>query len=92
MRRPETLGARMLTEHRLVQWHGNGVTVRSFLTGTKEEGLVIATTNRAFDPLPETMPGKGMHRIDDCAAPWLAAYALDAGRKLGMSARGRRRQ
>jgi hypothetical protein len=78
----------MLTEHRLVRWHGNGVTVRSFLTGEEEvipaSALVMATTNRAFDPLPETMPGKVMHRIGDCVAPRLAAYAFHEGRKLAL--------
>lgn len=78
----------MLAEHCLVRWHGNGVTVRSFLTGEEEvipaSGLVMATTNRAFDPYPETMAGKVMHRIGDCTAPRLAAYAFHEGRKLGL--------
>jgi hypothetical protein len=55
-RRMGALGVRMLTEHRLVRWHGNGVTVRSFLTGEEEvipaSGLVMATTNRALIPSP----------------------------------------
>jgi len=44
----------------------------------------MATTNRAFDLLPETIPGKVMHRIGDCTAPRLAAYAFHEGRKLGL--------
>ncbi|MBL9073944.1 FAD-dependent oxidoreductase [Tabrizicola sp.] len=87
-RRLGGLGVRMLAEHCLVRWHGNGVTVRSFLTGEEEvipaSGLVMATTNRAFDPYPETMAGKVMHRIGDCTAPRLAAYAFHEGRKLGL--------
>jgi hypothetical protein len=87
-RRLGALGVRMLPEHRLVRWHGNGVTVRSFLTGEEEvigaSGLVMATTNRAFDMLPEAIPGKVLHRIGDCAAPRLAAYAFHEGRKVGM--------
>ena len=83
------LGARFLTEHCLTRWHGNGVTVRNLLTGTEETlpagGLVMATTNRAFDPWPETFPGKATHRIGDCAAPRLAAYAFHEGRKLALS-------
>ena len=79
----------MLAEHRLVRWHGNGVTVRSFLTGEEEtipaSVLVMATTNRAFDPFPETIPGKVLHRIGDCAAPRLGAYAFYEGRKAGMA-------
>jgi pyruvate/2-oxoglutarate dehydrogenase complex dihydrolipoamide dehydrogenase (E3) component len=88
-RRLGALGVRMLAEHRLVRWHGNGVTVRSFLTGEEEtigaSGLVMATTNRSFDPMPESLPGKEMHRIGDCAAPRLAAYAFHEGRKLGLA-------
>lgn len=87
-RRLGALGVRMLAEHRLVRWHGNGVTVRSFLTGEEEviaaSALVMATTNRAFDPLPEMISGKVMHRVGDCAAPRLAAYAFHEGRKVGM--------
>jgi pyruvate/2-oxoglutarate dehydrogenase complex dihydrolipoamide dehydrogenase (E3) component len=87
-RRLGALGVRMLAEHRLVRWHGNGVTVRSFLTGEEEvipaSALVMATTNRAFDPFPETLPGKLLHRIGDCAAPRLAAYAFHEGRKIGL--------
>jgi 2,4-dienoyl-CoA reductase-like NADH-dependent reductase (Old Yellow Enzyme family)/thioredoxin reductase len=88
-RRLGALGVRMLAEHRLVRWHGNGVTVRSFLTGEEEtiaaSALVMATTNRAFDPFPETIPGKVLHRIGDCAAPRLGAYAFHDGRKIGMA-------
>jgi 2,4-dienoyl-CoA reductase-like NADH-dependent reductase (Old Yellow Enzyme family)/thioredoxin reductase len=87
-RRLGALGVRMLPEHCLVRWHGNGVTVRSFLTGEEEviaaSGLVMATTNRAFDPYPEAMTGKVMHRIGDCTAPRLAAYAFHEGRKVGL--------
>lgn len=83
------LGARFLTEHCLTRWHGNGVTVRNLLTAAEEtlpaSGLVMATTNRAFDPWPETFPGKATHRIGDCAAPRLAAYAFHEGRKLALS-------
>jgi NADPH-dependent 2,4-dienoyl-CoA reductase/sulfur reductase-like enzyme len=88
-RRLGALGVRMLAEHRLVRWHGNGVTVRSFLTGEEEviaaSGLVMATTNRAFDPFPEVIPGKVLHRIGDCAAPRLGAYAFHEGRKVGLA-------
>ncbi|MBL9052806.1 MAG: FAD-dependent oxidoreductase, partial [Tabrizicola sp.] len=88
-RRLGALGVRMLAEHRLVRWHGNGVTVRSFLTGKEEviaaSALVMATTNRAFDPFPEAVAGKVLHRIGDVAAPRLAAYAFHEGRKLGLA-------
>ena len=88
-RRMGALGVRMLTEHCLTRWHGNGVTVRNFLTGEEEviaaSALVMATTNVAFDPFPESFPAKTTHRIGDCTAPRLAAYAFHEGRKLGMA-------
>ena len=83
------LGVKFLTEHCLTRWHGNGVTVKNFLTGEEEtlaaSGLVMATTNRSFDPWPETFAGKVTQRIGDCAAPRLAAYAFHEGRKLALN-------
>lgn len=88
-RRLAQLGVRFLTEHCLTRWHGNGVTTRNLLTGAEEtlpaSGLVMATTNRAFDPWPDAFPGKATHRIGDCAAPRLAAYAFHDGRKLALT-------
>jgi 2,4-dienoyl-CoA reductase-like NADH-dependent reductase (Old Yellow Enzyme family)/thioredoxin reductase len=88
-RRLAQLGAKMLTEHCVSRWHGNGVTVRSLLTGAEEtlpaSALVMCTTNRSFDPFPEGFAGKATHRIGDCAAPRLAAYAFHEGRKLALS-------
>ena len=82
-------GARMITEHVIRRWHGNGATVASLLTGEETvieaSALVIATTNRAFDPFPETMPGKRLHRIGDCAAPRQAPYAFHEGRRIALS-------
>ena len=83
------LGVRMLTEHCITRWHGNGVTVRSFLTGQEEtiaaSGLVMATTNFAFDPFPETFTGKTTLRIGDCVAPRQAPYAFHEGRKVALA-------
>ena len=88
-RRMAQLGVRFLTEHSLTAWHGNGVTVRNNLTGTDEtlptSALVMSTTNRAFDPFPATFAGKTTHRIGDCTAPRLAAYAFHEGRKLALT-------
>lgn len=82
------LGVRMLTEHCIMRWHGNGITVRSFLTGGEEtipaSGLVMATTNLAFDPWPDTFEGKQTYRIGDCAAPRQAPYAFHEGRKVAL--------
>ncbi len=88
-RRLAKLGAKFLTEHCLVGWHGNGVTVRNLLTGQEEilpaGALVMSTTNRAFDPFPDAFSGKTTHRIGDCIAPRLAAYAFHEGRKLALT-------
>ena len=82
------LGVRMLAEHCIRRWHGNGATVASFLTGAEEvfeaSALVMATTNRAFDPFPEAIPGKRLHRVGDCVAPRQAPYAFHEGRKLAL--------
>jgi len=82
------LGVRMLVEHRISRWHGNGVTVQSMLTGEEQtipaSGLVMSTTNLAFDPFPETIPGKTLTRIGDCTAPRQAPYAFHEGRKVAL--------
>lgn len=83
------LGVTTRTEHCIARWHGNGATLRNLLTGAEEtiaaSALVMATTNIAFDPFPETLPGKTLHRIGDCAAPRLAAYAFHEGRKAALA-------
>ena len=88
-RRIAQLGVEFKTEHCLSRWHGNGVTIRNMLTGAEEtiaaSALVMSTTNRAFDPFPETFAGKQTHRIGDCTAPRLAAYAFHEGRKLALA-------
>lgn len=88
-RRMAQLGVKMLTEHFVARWHGNGVTVRNMLTGAEEtlpaSGLVMSTTNRSFDPFPENIAGKATFRIGDCTAPRLAAYAFHEGRKIALA-------
>jgi 2,4-dienoyl-CoA reductase-like NADH-dependent reductase (Old Yellow Enzyme family)/thioredoxin reductase len=83
------LGVRMLVEHRILRWHGNGATVQSMQTGEDEviaaSGLVMAVTNVAFDPFPEGFPGKVVERIGDCVAPRLAPFAFHEGRRAGMA-------
>ena len=83
------LGVCNHTEHVIVRWHGNGATIRSLLTGAEQtlpaSALVMSTTNFAFDPFPETIPGKALHRIGDCTAPRQAPYAFHDGRKLGLA-------
>ncbi len=88
-RRMAKLGVKFLTEHCLTAWHGQAVTVRNLLTGNEEtiptSALVMSTTNRAFDPFPESFAHKTTHRIGDCTAPRLAAYAFHEGRKLALT-------
>lgn len=83
------LGARFLAEHCIARWHGNGITLRSLLTGAETtlpaSALVMATTNIAFDPFPESFAGKITRRIGDCAAPRLAAFAFHEGRRVGLA-------
>ncbi|QYK41620.1 MAG: FAD-dependent oxidoreductase [Paracoccaceae bacterium] len=83
------LGVSFRTESVIARWHGNGATLRSLLTGEEEtvaaSGLVVATTNRAFDPFPETLPGKRLHRIGDCVAPRQAPYAFHEGRRVALA-------
>ena len=63
--------------------------VRSRLDGSEQtlaaSAVVMATTNIAFDPFPEAIAGKLLHRIGDCAAPRQAPYAFHDGRKTGLA-------
>ena len=82
-------GTRFVTESLIARWHGNGATLRSLLTGEETlvpaSALVMSTTNRSFNPYPEGFAGKEVHRIGDCAAPRLAAYAFHDGRKVALA-------
>lgn len=83
------LGVTFRTEHLIARWHGNGATLRNLLTGAEEtapaSALVMSTTNIAFDPFPQTLTGKQLHRIGDCTAPRLAAFAFHEGRKAALA-------
>ena len=83
------LGVEFVTESGIAAWAGNGATIRSLLTGEERQvaasALVMATTNRAFDPFPQAIEGKTLRRIGDCAAPRLAAYAFHEGRKAALA-------
>lgn len=82
------LGVGFVTEHVITRWHGQGARLKSLLDGSETEqastDLVMATTNRAFDPLSSLLSGCEHHRIGDCAAPRQAAFAFYDGRTLGM--------
>jgi 2,4-dienoyl-CoA reductase-like NADH-dependent reductase (Old Yellow Enzyme family)/pyruvate/2-oxoglutarate dehydrogenase complex dihydrolipoamide dehydrogenase (E3) component len=83
------LGVRVLTEHLVAGWHGDGATLRNLLTGEETRhaasALVMSTTNRAFDPLSTDLDGVETHLIGDAAAPRQAPYAFHEGRKVGLA-------
>lgn len=83
------LGARFLTEHAIAAWHGQGASLRSLLDGQEEEvaasALVMATTNRAFDPVLAELGDFDVHLIGDAQAPRQAPYAFYEGRKCGLA-------
>ena len=53
------LGVRMITENIVAHWHGDRATLRSMLDGSEQEveasGLVMSTTNQAFDMLADEL-------------------------------------
>ena len=81
-------GVRFLTEHAIAEWLGNGAGARltSLLTGAEEtvpaSALVMATTNRAFDPLSGDLAALAPALIGDAAAPRLAPFAFHEGRRI----------
>jgi hypothetical protein len=49
------------------------------------DSLVMATTNRAFDPLSEPLADLSPTLIGDAAAPRHAPYAFHDGRKAALA-------
>ena len=82
------LGVRMLTEHAIARWHGQGATLRNLLDGSENEvsasALVMATTNRSFDPISAEIADLNVTIIGDAQAPRQAPYAFYEGRKCGL--------
>jgi 2,4-dienoyl-CoA reductase-like NADH-dependent reductase (Old Yellow Enzyme family)/thioredoxin reductase len=79
------LGVRMITEAMVLEWHGDGATVKPF--GGKPERvpadtLVVAATNIAERGLGDEL---GAPTIGDATAARSAVMAIYEGRKLGMS-------
>jgi 2,4-dienoyl-CoA reductase-like NADH-dependent reductase (Old Yellow Enzyme family)/thioredoxin reductase len=79
------LGVRMMTETVMLEWHGDGATVRPF-GGSSErvdgDSLVIAATNVPDTTLAAEL---GAPAIGDATAARNAAMAIYEGRKLAMS-------
>ncbi|WP_299846418.1 FAD-dependent oxidoreductase [uncultured Roseovarius sp.] len=82
------LGVRMLTEHAISRRHGQGATLHNLLDGAEKEvassALVMATTNRSFDPISAEIADLNPVVIGDAQAPRQAPYAFYEGRKCGM--------
>ena len=82
------LSVQMLTEHAILNWSGNGARLKNLLDGAEVDvpssALVMATTNRAFDPLSEELTDLDVRLIGDAQAPRQAPWAFYEGRKCGM--------
>ena len=78
------LGARLIADAAILEWHGDGATVQPF--GGKPEriaadSLVLATTNVSERALADQL---GAPAIGDATAARNAAMAIFEGRKLAM--------
>ncbi len=86
--RLKVLGVETITEHAIARWTGSAAIVRCLLTGAERDvaadGLVMSTTNRAFDPLSGPLDGLETHLIGDAQAPRLAPFAFHDGRRSGL--------
>jgi len=82
------LSVQMLTEHAILNWSGNGARLKNLLDGAEVDvpssALVMATTNRAFDPLSEELTDLDLRLIGDAQAPRQAPWAFYEGRKCGL--------
>lgn len=82
------LSVQMLTEHAILNWSGNGARLKNLLDGAEVDvpssALVMATTNRAFDPLSEKLTDLDVRLIGDAQAPRQAPWAFYEGRKCGL--------
>ncbi|SLN18360.1 putative N-methylproline demethylase [Roseovarius litorisediminis] len=82
------LGVRMLSEHAIAGWHGQGAAVRNLLDGSEEEiaasALVMATTNRSFEPVSAELTDLNLRIVGDAQAPRQAPFAFYEGRKCGL--------
>jgi 2,4-dienoyl-CoA reductase-like NADH-dependent reductase (Old Yellow Enzyme family)/thioredoxin reductase len=83
--RLRALGVRIVTEAAMLEWHGDGATVRPF-GGAEEridaDTLVIAATNVPEDSIAREL---GRPAIGDAVAARNAAMAIYEGRKLAMN-------
>lgn len=82
------MGVRVLCESAIAAWHGQGATVRNLLDDTEQEiaasALVMATTNRSFEPISAEIADLDIRIIGDAQAPRQAPYAFYEGRTCGL--------
>jgi len=82
------LGVGFVTEHAIARWHGQGASLLNLLTGEETEhaaaALIMATTNRSFDPNSGELADLSPVLIGDAAAPRQAPFAFYEGRKAGL--------
>jgi hypothetical protein len=88
--RLRALGARLMTDSAIREWHGNGATV--FAYGAPDErveadSLVLSCTNIADTTLADALAGSSLaiSVIGDAVAPRTAVMAIYEGRKRGMA-------
>ena len=82
--RLRALGARIVTEAAILEWHGDGATIRPF-GGVEEriaaDSLVVAATNVPEDSIARDL---GQRAIGDAEAARSAVMAIYEGRKRAM--------
>jgi len=89
-RRLAALGVRTLTDSAVMEWHGDGATVRNLLDGKDTrvdcDSLVLATPTEAANWLQGELADSALEirAIGDCVAPRRAYQAIYEGRKLGL--------
>ena len=84
------LGARLIEEAVILEWHGDSATVKAF-GGPQERieasSLVLSTTNRPNSALAEALAQRGVpfRTVGDAVAARTAVMAIYEGRKLAMT-------
>lgn len=90
-RRLAGLGVAFLTEAAATRWEAGGLTLISLLSGEERriaaDSLVLALGNCPVTGLAEALAAAGRphHLIGDAATPGQAAFAVHAGRRLGLA-------
>jgi 2,4-dienoyl-CoA reductase-like NADH-dependent reductase (Old Yellow Enzyme family)/thioredoxin reductase len=84
------LGVVTITDSAVMEWHGDGATLRDLLSGAERridcDALVLDTPNVAETWLWHELADSGLevHAIGDCVAPRRANNAIFEGRRLGL--------